>query len=92
MVKNPPPARQESWVRSLGWEDSLEKKIHPTPIFFPGKSHDREAWQATFHGVVRVRRDLETKQQTFRLVRSRDVKICSSLFILIRYKNLRHFV
>ena len=26
MVKNP-PAMQESWVRSLGWEDSLEKGI-----------------------------------------------------------------
>ena len=26
MVKNP-PAMQESWVLSLGWEDSLEKGI-----------------------------------------------------------------
>ena len=25
LVKNP-PAMQETWVRSLGWEDSLEKK------------------------------------------------------------------
>ena len=24
MVKNP-PAMQETWIRSLGWEDSLEK-------------------------------------------------------------------
>ena len=24
MIKNP-PAMQETWVRSLGWEDSLEK-------------------------------------------------------------------
>ena len=24
LVKNP-PAMQETWVRSLGWEDSLEK-------------------------------------------------------------------
>ena len=24
LVKNP-PARQETWVRSLGWEDPLEK-------------------------------------------------------------------
>ena len=43
-------------------------------------------------GCKRVRCDLATKQQTFRLARSRDVKICSLLFILIRYKNLRHFV
>ena len=26
MVKNP-PARQENWVQSLGWEDPLEKKM-----------------------------------------------------------------
>ena len=24
LVKNP-PAKQETWVRSLGWEDTLEK-------------------------------------------------------------------
>ena len=26
------PAMQETWVRSLGWEDSLERKWQPTPI------------------------------------------------------------
>ena len=26
MVKNP-PAMQETWVRSLGWEDPLEKRM-----------------------------------------------------------------
>ena len=26
MVKNP-PALQETWVRSLGWEDPLEKEV-----------------------------------------------------------------
>jgi len=26
VVKNP-PAKQEMWVRSLGWEDPLEKKM-----------------------------------------------------------------
>ena len=31
MVKNPPAVR-EAWVRSLGWEDPLEKgtAIHPS--------------------------------------------------------------
>ena len=38
LVKNP-PAMQESWVRSLGWEDSLEKEQLPTPVFWPGESH-----------------------------------------------------
>ena len=35
LVKNP-PATQETWVQSLGWEDPLEKEMQPTPIFLPG--------------------------------------------------------
>ena len=51
LIKNL-PAVQETWVRSQGWEDPLEKgkvtqssilawsrKWHPTPILLPGKSH-----------------------------------------------------
>ena len=30
---------RETWVRSLGWEDPLEKKQQPTPVILPGKSH-----------------------------------------------------
>ena len=40
MVKNP-PAMQETWVRSLGWEDPLEEGRQPTPVFLPGESHER---------------------------------------------------
>ena len=32
------PAVQETWVRSLRWEDPLEKTWQPTPVFLPGKS------------------------------------------------------
>ena len=38
MVKNL-PAKQETWVRSLGWEDLLEKGMATTPVFLPGKFH-----------------------------------------------------
>ena len=39
MVKNL-LAMQETWVRSLGWEDALEKGMawQPTPVFLPGES------------------------------------------------------
>ena len=37
-IKNP-PAVQETWVRSLGWEDPLEKERPPTPVFWPGEFH-----------------------------------------------------
>ena len=41
IVKNP-PAMHETWVRSLDWEDPLEKRI-PTPVFLPGKSHGQRS-------------------------------------------------
>ena len=52
MVKNP-PATQETWVRSLGQEDSLEDRM-AIPLQYSGLENPiyREAWQATVHGVV----------------------------------------
>ena len=38
LVKKP-PAIWETWVRSLGWEDPLEKGRLPTPVFRPGEFH-----------------------------------------------------
>ena len=33
------PAMQKTRVRSLGWEDPLEKGWLPTPVFWPGEFH-----------------------------------------------------
>ena len=34
------PAMWETWVRSLGWEDPLEKgNTISTPVFWPGEFH-----------------------------------------------------
>ena len=41
MVKNP-PAMQETWVQSLGWEDPLQKRM-ATPVFLPGESHGQRS-------------------------------------------------
>ena len=38
LVKNL-SAMQETWVRSLGWEDPLEKGRLPTPVFWPREFH-----------------------------------------------------
>ena len=38
LVKNP-PALWETWVRSLGWEDPLEKGKATHSIFWPGEFH-----------------------------------------------------
>ena len=38
LVKNP-PTMQETWVRSLGWDDPLERERIPIPVFWPGEFH-----------------------------------------------------
>ena len=51
LVKNP-PAMQETWIWSLGWEDPLEEKWQPTPVFWPRKSHGQRSLSSlTVHGV-----------------------------------------
>ena len=52
IVKNP-PAMQETWLQSLGWEDPLEKGMatHSRNSCLE-ISMDREVWQATVHGVA----------------------------------------
>ena len=47
-----PPAMQETWVRSLGWEDPLEKRMASISVFLPGESRGRGAWWAAAHGVA----------------------------------------
>ena len=37
MVENS-PAMQETWVRSLRWEDPLEEGMATNPVFLPGES------------------------------------------------------
>ena len=37
------PAMWESWVRSLGQEDPLEREVATTPVLLPGKSHGQRS-------------------------------------------------
>ena len=41
-VKNP-PAMQETWVRSLGWEDPLEKRMTVHSSTLPGEFHGQRS-------------------------------------------------
>ena len=54
LVKNP-PAMQETWVRSLGWEDPLEK----------GKATPAVFWPREFHGLYNPRGHKETGLSDF---------------------------
>ena len=53
MVKNL-PAMQETWVRSLGWEDPLEEgSATHSSILAWRILMDRRAWLAIVHGVTK---------------------------------------
>ena len=45
---------QDTPVRSLGQDDSLEKQRETTPVFLRGKSQQEGfgAWQSAVHGVA----------------------------------------
>ena len=52
------PVTQETWVRSLGWEDSWRRARQPTPVFLPGASPwTEEPGQLQSMGSERVRHD-----------------------------------
>ena len=53
VIKNP-PAKQETWVRSLGWEDPLEEDMATHSCILAWRIlMDRGAWWATIHGVTK---------------------------------------
>ena len=64
-VKNP-PALQETWVWSLGWEDSLEEGMATHSSILAWRiPMDRGAWQAIVHGVAKSRTWLSDSAQWF---------------------------
>ena len=64
LVKNP-PAMQETWIRSLGREDPLEKGMATHSSILAWRiTMDRGAWQAIVHGVSKSWTQLATKYST----------------------------
>ena len=46
-------AMQETWVRSLGWDDSLEEGMAAHSSILAWRIPvDRVAWRATVHGIT----------------------------------------
>ena len=84
MVKNP-PAKQESWVRSLGWEDPLEKEMATDSSILAWEiPWTEEPGGLQSMGLPRVRHDLVTSMCTHH-----EIIITASLVNIIicyRYK------
>ena len=57
------PAMRETWVRSLGWEDLLEKQ--PTPVLLPGESHGQRSLVGYSPWVAKSRTRLSDLTFTF---------------------------
>ena len=57
---------QEIQVQSLGQEDPSRRKLQPTPVFLPGKSHGQEGL-AVYNpwDHKRVGHDLATEQYKY---------------------------
>ena len=47
------PMMWETWVRSLGLKDPLERKWQPVPVFLPGESHGWRSLVGYSHGVAK---------------------------------------
>ena len=63
-----PPRMQETWVRSLGEEDPLEKERQPNPVSLPGKPLGQRSLAGySPWGSQRVLHDLVTKQQSIQV-------------------------
>ena len=52
VVKNP-PAMQETWVRSLDWEDTLEDTVTHSSILAWRIPKDRGGWPSAVPGVAK---------------------------------------
>ena len=62
-VKNP-TAMQETWIRSLGWEDPLEEGMATYSSILAWRiPMDRGAWWATVYGVTKSRTRLSDYAQ-----------------------------
>ena len=49
IVKDSPATQemQETWVRSLGWKDTLEEGMQPTSVFLPGEFHGQRSLEGS---------------------------------------------
>ena len=77
------PAVQETWVQSLGWEDSLEKEMATHSSICLENSMDRGAWQCMVHRVTKKLDTTERLTQWHQTVKDKSQTRKLSLFRLL---------
>ena len=81
MLKNP-PAMQETWVQSLGWEHPLERAWQPTPVFLPGEFHGQKTlagYNPWGHKESDMTERLSTAQHSTCKKKKNSILACRSL-------------
>ena len=73
------PAMQETWVRSLGWDDPLEEAWQPTPVFLPREFHGQRSLVG-YSPWVRKESDM-TDELTLSLAHLTDYRIGSTYLL-----------
>ena len=69
MAKNL-PAMQETWVWSLGWEDTWRRKWLPMTVFLPGESHGEGSLEGhQYMGSKRLRTWLSNFQFSMPIIK-----------------------
>ena len=81
LIKNP-PAMQETWVWSLGWEDLLEEGMATHSSIF-GWRIPRTEGPGGFLVSQRVRPDWATKHRAQRFINDRTIVLVSAAFCIL---------
>ena len=77
---NNPTSTRETWVRSLGWEDSLEEGMAKHSSILTWRIPiDRGTWWAIVHGVAQSQTRLSDKAQHSTAHRSRAISLAKSV-------------
>ena len=91
-IKNP-PAMQNTWVQSLGWEDPLKEGMATHSNIIAWRiPMGRGAWQATVHGVSEL--DMTERLSIHSVILEGELEILGKLFCFSKchtssYKNIR---
>ena len=69
---------QGTWIQSLGWEDPLERKWQPTPVFLPGEFHKQRGYAGY---ILWGLKESDTTQATLDLYAVLTCSVMSGFFV-----------